>query len=63
MPRHRPYRQRPMNPLPGIWDEPATVPGYCHAFPKGEINVGSRPTANYSLLIANWTFIFSIRLR
>ena len=48
MPHHRPYRQRPMNPHPGIWDEPATVPGYCHAFPKGEINVGSRPTAKDS---------------
>ncbi len=50
MPRHRPYRQRPMNPHPGIWGEPTTFPGYCHAFPKGEINDGSRPTANYSLL-------------
>ena len=60
MPRHRPYRQRPMNPLPGIWDEPATVPGYCHASPNGENNDG--PTANYSLLTANWTFTFSIRL-
>ena len=32
--------RRFMNPLPGIWDEPATVPGYCHASPKGEINDG-----------------------
>ena len=63
MPRHRPYRQRPMNPHLGIWDEPATVPGYCHAFPKGEINVGSRPTANYSLLTANSTFTFSAKER
>ena len=64
MTRHRPYRQRPMNPLLGIWDEPATVPGYCHAFPKGEINDGSRPTANYSLLTANsLTYTFSAKER
>ena len=63
MPRHRPYRQRPMNPLPGIWDEPATVPGYCHASPNGEINVGSRPTANYSLLTANSLTFHLLRQR
>ena len=64
MTRPLPYRQRPMNPLLGIWDEPATVPGYCHAFPKGEINDGSRPTANYSLLTANsLTFTFSAKER
>ena len=62
MPRHRPYRQRPMNPLSGIWDEPATVPGYCHASPNGDNNDGSRPTANYSLLTANsLTFTFSAK--
>ncbi len=56
--------RRFMNSLPGIWDKPATVPGYCHAFPKGEINVGSRPTANYSLLTANsLTFTFSAKER
>ena len=64
MTSHRPYRQRPMNPHPGIWDEPAPVPGYCHAFPKGENNDGSRPTANYSLLTANsLTFTFSAKER
>ena len=62
MPRHRPYRQRPMNPHPGIWDEPATVPDYCYASPNGENNDGSRPTANYSLLTANsLTFTFSAK--
>ncbi len=64
MPRHRPYRQRPMNPLPGISLASRTVPGYCYAFPKGEINDGSRPTANYSLLTANsLTFTFSAKER
>ena len=64
MPRHRPYRQRPMNPHPGIWDEPANVPGYCYASPNGDNNVGSRPTANYSLLTANsLTFTFSAKER
>ena len=53
-----------MNPLQGIWDEPATVPGYCHASPNGENNDGSRPTANYSLLTANsLTFTFSAKER
>ena len=63
MPRPLPYRQRPMNPLLGIWNEPANVPGYCYASPNGEINDGSRPTANYSLLTANWTFTFSAKER
>ena len=63
MPRHRPYSQRPMNPLPGISPASRTVPGYCHASPNGENNDGSRPTANYSLLTANWTFTFSAKER
>jgi RHS repeat-associated protein len=50
-----------MNPHPGIWDEPATVPGYCYASPNGDNNLGSRPTANYSLLTANWSFTFSAK--
>ena len=33
-----------MNPLTGIWNEPANVPGYCHAFPNGDNNDGSRAT-------------------
>ena len=45
--------RRFMNSLTGIWDEPANVPGYCHASPKGAVVVGSRATANYSLLTAN----------
>ena len=53
--------RKSMNPLPGIWDEPATVPGYCYASPNGENNDGSRATANYSLLTANWTFTFSAK--
>ena len=52
----------PKNLFPWISPAHRPVPGYCHAFPKGEINDGSRPTANYSLLTANWTFTFSIRL-
>ena len=59
----QPYCQRPMNPHPGIWDEPATVSGYCHASPNGDNNVGSRPTANYSLLTANSFFTFSAKER
>ena len=56
--------RRFMNPHPGIWDEPATVPGYCHASPNGDNNDGSRPTANYSLLTANsLTFTFSAKER
>ncbi len=56
--------RRFMNPHPGIWDEPANVPGYCHASPNGENNDGSRPTANYSLLTANsLTFTFSAKER
>ena len=55
--------RKSMNPLPGISLASRTVPGYCHAFPKGEINDGSRPTANYSLLTANWTFTFSAKER
>jgi len=53
--------RKSMNPLSGIWNEPATVPGYCYASPNGDNNVGSRPTANYSLLTANWTFTFSAK--
>ena len=53
-----------MNPHPGIWDEPATVPGYCYASPNGDNNDGSRPTANYSLLTANsLIFTFSAKER
>ena len=53
-----------MNSLTGIWNEPANVPDYCHASPKGENNDGSRPTANYSLLTANsLTFTFSAKER
>ena len=33
--------RRFMNPHPGIWDEPATVPGYWHLFPNGD---GAHPT-------------------
>ena len=62
MTRHRPYRQRPMNSLTGIWNEPANVPGYCYASPNGDNNDGSRPTANYSQLTANsLTFTFSAK--
>lgn len=52
----------PKNLFPWISPAHRTVPGYCHAFPNGENNDGSRPTANYLLLTANWTFTFSIRL-
>ena len=45
--------RRFMNSLTGIWDEPANVPGYCHASPNGDNNDGSRATAHYSLLTAN----------
>ena len=56
--------RRFMNSLTGIWNEPANVPDYCHASPKGENNDGSRPTANYSLLTANsLTFTFSAKER
>lgn len=57
---HQPYY--PMNPHPGISLASRTVPDYCYASPNGGNNDGSRPTANYSLLTANWTFTFSIRL-
>ena len=57
----RPLQHCRMNPLPGIWDEPATVPGYCYASPNGDNNLGSRPTANYSLLTANSFFTFSAK--
>ena len=54
--------RKSMNPLPGIWNEPATVPSYCYASPNGDNNLGSRPTANYSLLTANsLTFTFSAK--
>ena len=33
--------RRFMNPHPGIWDEPATVPGYWHVSPNGD---GAHPT-------------------
>ena len=75
MPRHRPYRQRPMNPLLGIWDEPANVSGYWHASPTGDGGkrthahlrgrrwLHTHPTANYSLLTANSSFTFSAKER
>ncbi len=52
----------PKNLFPWISPAHRTVSGYWHASPNGENNDGSRPTANYSLLTANWTFTFSIRL-
>jgi len=71
MTHRRPYH--PMNPHPGISDEPANVPGYCHVSPtrdggkrththlRGRRWFHTHSTANYSLLTANWTFTFSAK--
>jgi len=50
-----------MNPRPGIWDEPATIPSYCYASPGGDDNFGSRPTAHSSLLTAHSSYTFSAK--
>ena len=53
--------RRSMNPRPGIWDEPATIPSYCYASPGGDDNFGSRPTAHSSLLTAHSSYTFSAK--
>ena len=50
-----------MNPLTGIWNELASVPGYCYAFPNGAVNDGSHPTANHSPLTATCSYTFSAK--
>ena len=50
-----------MNPHPGIWDEPATVPGYWHVSPNGD---GAHPTTivHCSLYIVHCpTYTFSAK--
>ena len=73
MTHRRPYH--PMNPHPGISDEPANVPGYCHVSPtrdggkrththlRGRRWFHTHATANYSLLTANSSFTFSAKER
>ena len=47
--------------LMGIWDEPATVPGYWHATPIGA--GGSALILNSEFFILNWTYTFSAKER
>ena len=75
MMNRQPYRQRPMNPLPGIWVKPANVPGYWHASPNGDGGKRTRThmrgrrwlhtptTAHCSLFTAHWTYTFSAKER
>ena len=61
-----------MNPHSGIWDKPATDPGYWHVSPYGDgvlfvlewnCSAHSKQTAHYSLLTANSSYTFSAKER
>ncbi len=56
---NRPRTYYPMNPLPGISPANANASGYRYVSPHGDS--GFRPTANYSLPTAKWTFTFSAK--
>ena len=61
MTRHRTYRQKSMNPHPGISPANLSSAGYWHATPIGAGNFGSRATVHCSLLTLHWSFTFSAK--
>ena len=59
MTRHRTYRQKSMNPHPGISTPNLSSAGYWHASPVGA--GGSAIILNSEFCILNWTFTFSAK--